>query len=163
MLSAEVSEGTQKHRAYKPSGILLGDIKCGMQLQGKVVSCTQFGAFLSMDPRINRKSKGGGFSEVNGLLHESDMLDYKPESKIINGKKVFTFKSKSTDKTLAKDMRITAFVKEVWKNSGRFTLTLDSSVDKSKLLEEKEIAKNEGLERRRARRLRRVVHFPHFV
>jgi len=163
MYSAAVVQETPKksatsHRAYKPAGVLLNDLKCGMQVQGKVVSCTQFGAFLSMDPRVNRKSKGGSFSEVNGLLHASDMTEYVSESTLTNGKKVFVFKNKAENKILAKDTKITAFVKEVWKNSGRFTLTLDA-IDKSMLLEEKASAKSEGLERRRARRLRRMVIF----
>ena len=58
---------------------------------------------------------------------------------------------------ISRDKKLDVYVKEVWKNSGRFTLTIDSTINKSKILELKERVKNDGLERRRARRLRRQL------
>ena len=52
---------------------------------------------------------------------------------------------------IARDAKVDVFVKEVWKNSGRYTLTLDPTVSKTRLVEAKEKTKKEGLARRRAR------------
>lgn len=148
---------TPSRVARSPPGILLNNLKCGMKLEGRVSSCTQYAAFISMEPKISRASKGGSYAEVTGLLHETDMLDYKPETMMMNGKKLNVFKSSTSEQILQKDAKVITYVKEVWKNSGRFTLTLDPTVDKSKVLEVKASIKSQGQERRRARRLRRQL------
>ena len=138
----------------KPSGLILTDLKAGMRIEGTITHCTQYAAFVTAE--VFRKGKGGVFTEVTGLLHAKDMLGAK--SKVIEegGKKTYIFEKKN-DVFLAKDKKVTVFVKEVWKNSGRFTLTVDPTVDKSKILEAKEMAKTEGQERRRERRMRRQL------
>ena len=142
----------------KPPGLLLNNLKCGLELTGKVSSCTQYGAFIAIEPKVSRIGKAGLYTEVVGLLHSSDMLDFRPTTETkTDGKKHQIFTSKTNERIIRKDVKLAVFVKEVWKNSGRFTLTLDANVDKTKLLEKKANAKSEGLARRRARRLRRMV------
>eukprot|EP01035_Chromulina_nebulosa_P016835 gene16835-22320_t len=58
---------------------------------------------------------------------------------------------------LEKGTKLVVFVKEVWKNSGRFTLTTDPDINKGKILEVKKKNKEDGIERRKSRRLRRQL------
>ena len=55
----------------------------------------QYAAFIAIEPKIIRRSKGNAYTEVNGLLHEADMLDYKPETVMAVGKKIHAFKAPS--------------------------------------------------------------------
>lgn len=124
-------------------GTLLNNLKTGMRLEGKVVSSSHYGAFI--EAKIFRASKGGSFKEIVGLLNKNDV--------ILNGKK----NKLSTQEVLSNGAPIAVYVKEVWKNSGRFTLTMDPTISKAKILELKKITQIEGRERRRARRLRRQL------
>ena len=172
-----INTDKETNKGLKAGQIKLNNLKCGMKLNGVVTSCTQYAAFVRIEPKVMRASKGDRFVEVTGLMHVSDMEGYKPEV-IINsmGKKETVFRSKG-DKSksrktmhqledsdddglhtiISRDKKLDVYVKEVWKNSGRFTLTIDSTINKSKILELKERVKNDGLERRRARRLRRQL------
>ena len=125
-----------KKEAKKPDGLMLNQIKIGMKMEGVVVATTNYAAFVNV--KAYRASKGGSYMEVNGMLHRSDMPS-----------KVFA--------SLDKGYPITVYAKEVYKNSGRFTLTTDPTISKAKILQMKEDAKIEGNERRRARRMRRQM------
>ena len=56
-----------------------------------------------------------------------------------------------------KGTKVAVFVKEVYKNSGRFTVTLDANVDKATVLQERLKVRSDGNARRRRRRLRRQL------
>lgn len=122
-------------RTGKPA-LLLGDLKTGMALQGVVSSNTHYALFI--DAKVSRPSKGGSFARVNGMLHSSDLHGLRKSE-------------------LEKGSNLTVYVKEVFKNSGRFTLTLDPSISKAKIVEARAALKREGNERRRARRVRRML------
>lgn len=119
------------------SGQLLNQLKTGMKLEGTVASRTQYATFVNVN--VIRKGKGGTFTEVNGMLHKADILPHSSKSQMQKGDAV------------------TVYVKEVFKNSGRFTLTTDPGIDKAAILKGKEVTKTEGKERRRSRRLRRLL------
>ena len=119
-----------------PNGILLNNLKTGMKLEGIVTSNTHYAAFINAN--IYRAAKGGTFTEVNGMLHRSE-----------SAAKLYDQASKGS--------KITVYVREVYKNSGRFTLTLDPSINKEKILLMKEKSRLEGKERRRLRRIRRQL------
>ena len=76
-----------------------------MKLNGVVTSCTQYAAFVRIEPKVKRASKGDRFVEVTGLMHVSDMEGYKPEV-IINsmGKKETIFRSKEDKNKCRKTM-----------------------------------------------------------
>lgn len=118
------------------SGLLLNQLKTGMKLDGVVTSCTNYACFVNVN--VYRSSKGGSFSEVNGMLHRAD-----------SPTKLFD--------RCTKGSQTTVYVREVYKNSGRFTLTLDPTINKEKILQLKESVKVEGKERRRSRRMRRQL------
>jgi hypothetical protein len=135
---------------------LLNNLKTGIQLTGIISSCTHYAAFI--DVGIFRAGKSGSFTPVNGMLHKDDVPDglsplVRRES---NGRKERAFES--TDGTiLQKGSEVTVYVKEVYKNSGRITLSMDPSIDKAAVLKMKKKVKDDGLERRRSRRLRRQL------
>lgn len=131
---------------FDTSGILLNNLKTGMKLEGTVHSCTSYAAFVTAG--VQRAGKGGNFKIENGMLHKSDI----PKHMLPKGAGHGTSKP-----LLEAGSRVTVYVKEVFKNSGRFSVTMDPNFDKAQVLEEKMQIKEEGRERRRARRLRRVL------
>ena len=130
-----VAAKKKKTARSKPS-LQLSNLRTGMPLQGVVSSNTHYALFV--DANVFRPSKGGSFARVNGMLHSSDL----------NG---------ARRSELERGSNLTVFVKEVFKNSGRFTLTLDPTVNKAKVVEARAALKREGNERRRARRVRRML------
>eukprot|EP01036_Dinobryon_divergens_P029673 gene29673-38802_t len=136
-------------------GNLLNQLKTGRPLKGVVVSCTPYAAFVST--KVFRASRGGTYTEVNGMLHKNDIsqeiLDSQKRKLASMGNKV---KGSQPD-FLEKGTQLNVYVKEVFKNSGRFTLTTDSTIVKSKVLEIKEQTKTLSKERRHNRRLRRQL------
>eukprot|EP01041_Mallomonas_annulata_P007472 gene7472-15292_t len=135
----------------KPSGTELRELKTGMALNGIIASTAPYAAFI--DANIFRSGKGGTFIRVNGLLHGDDVSK---KYGIVGGK---GGKLPNGDSRLPLDVGtpVKVFVKEVWKNSGRFTLTMDPTIDKSKVIELKAKNKEEGQIRRRSRRIRRQL------
>jgi hypothetical protein len=109
--SASSSAGTKKSAAKghspepaapplasQPPGLLLNNLKTGLQLKGIVASRNSYAAFIQAN--VYRKSKGGAFSEVLGMLHKNDAHESK------------------SPLDLEKGSEVTVYVKEVMKNSG---------------------------------------------
>lgn len=125
-----------------PNGIFLNDLKTGIKINGKVVSSTAYAAFV--DCNVYRNGKNGTFAQVNAMIHKSDLSRE-------------LFSSKSNSGLLDRGLKVSLYVKEVFKNSGRFTLTSDSGVNKEHIINEKSQVKEEGKERRKSRRLRKQL------
>jgi len=91
------------------------------------------------------------------MLHATDIPGGEAlVSKKGYGRKEYAFQG--GDGTIyEKGTAVTVFVKEVYKNSGRFTVTLDANVDKATVLQERLKVRTDGNARRRARRLRRQL------
>ncbi len=137
---------------------LLNKLKTGMELEGTITSCTAYAVFV--DAGVMRAGKGGSFVPVNGMLHQNDM----PAGTMIRSSNNRRTKNREADEgdeeddsVLSKGKRVTVYVKEVYKNSGRITFTLNPAIEKSQILAEKEKIKADGNERRRARRMRRIL------
>jgi len=137
-----------------PPGLLLNTLRTGMKLNGVVSSCTQYAAFVNVE--AFRAGKQGSFAEVNGMLHRSDIVDAQlsPSKRRFSGQQQ---QQREGEVILEKGAPVTVYVKEVFKNSGRFTLTMDPKIEKAQIVEMKKMVKVEGQERRRARRMRRVL------
>lgn len=150
--SVEPKNSASKVSKSVAPGPLLSSLKTGMKLEGVVASSTPYAAFLNC--KIYRLGKGGSYCLVNGMLHKSDYLLVDEKDEKEKGKKI---KSKSSQDLLTKGQKISVYVKEVYKNSGRFTLTTDATIEKAKILEVKEQSRQEGKDRRRGRRLRRQL------
>ena len=116
----------RRHHKQAPPDLLLNNLKTGMQLQGRVVSCTHYAAFV--DVGVSRPSKGSTFAPANAMLHRSDIPGAEAlVSKKGYGRKEYAFQG--ADGTIfERGASVTVFVKEVYKNSGRFTVTLDPEV-----------------------------------
>ena len=90
-----------------PEGaIFLNTLKTGMELQGTVQSSTNYAAFVSAN--VYRAATGGRACEINGLLHKVDIVD--GSNVILNP-------------NTGKGTKLKVYVKEVFKQSGRFSLT----------------------------------------
>jgi len=142
--------------AKLPSGgLLLNNLKTGMELEGSVHSCTNYAAFISAN--IYRAGKAGTFQTINGMLHKVDILDKSLLStgnrKSMNAKGSRGYEEKE-EGIIAKGTKVKVYVKEVFKQSGRLTLTTDATIDKSRILGQKEELRTAGNDRRRARRMR---------
>lgn len=102
-------------------GNLLNQLKTGRPLKGVVVSCTPYAAFVST--KVFRASRGGTYTEVNGMLHKNDIsqeiLDSQKRKFASMGNKV---KGSQPD-FLEKGTQLNVYVKEVFKNSGCVSLS----------------------------------------
>lgn len=135
------------------SGLLLNTMKTGMKLEGVVASCTPYAAFMNVG--VVRSSRGGRYIEVNGMLHRDDMHS---DVQIMSNNRKRLSSSELEDKGMVgKGRKMTVYVKEVYKNSGRFTLTMDPTIEKQQIIDMRQQIKVEGNERRRARRMRRIL------
>lgn len=133
--------------ADEPKGTLLNNLKTGMKLTGTVSSCTPFAAFVSVG--VQRMAKGGQLKTVHGMLHKSDIP-----------KDLLPKRTRGPDgqvSLLEPASQVTVYVKEVYKNSARFSVTMDATIEKASIIQHKIQVKEEGKERRRSRRLRRVL------
>mmetsp|Transcript_40959 Transcript_40959/g.52757 ORF Transcript_40959/g.52757 Transcript_40959/m.52757 type:complete len:297 (-) Transcript_40959:269-1159(-) len=127
--------------------IPLQNLKTGDPLIGAVVDVTNFGAFL--DCGIGRVGKAGRQVRVLGLLHKSDVdSDYLLAGQFFSGKKDAT--------VIRKGEHIQVYVKGVFKQSARFTLTMDPTVDKEKVAEERQKNKKVQMLRRRIKDMKDV-------
>ena len=107
---------TKTSSAPPVSGNMLNQLKTGRPLKGVVVSCTPYAAFVSA--KVFRASKGGTYTEVNGMLHKNDIsqdiLDAQKRKLATMGNKA---KGSQPD-FLEKGTQLNVYVKEVFKNSG---------------------------------------------
>lgn len=116
--------------------LLLSKLKTGMRLKGVVTASTHYAAFC--DVGVFRPSRGGLFTQVNGMLHANDLGSVKKSDLVVG-------------------QELDVYVREVYKNSGRFSLTLDPTISKAKVIAAKTALRQEGNARRRARRVRRIL------
>ena len=113
-----VSKGKNSSAVVAPPGKILSQLKTGHPLKGVVASSTAYAAFISA--KVFRAGKGGSFTEVNGMLHKSDIS---PEllSSLKKKQKTSIKNSKGKDsqgELLEKGTELDVYVKEVYKNSG---------------------------------------------
>lgn len=139
--------------------LLLNNIKTGLRLEGVVAHSTPYNAFINC--KVYRRGKAGYLTEVQGMLNNEDIpsevkkiarKEYEMEL-LRNNEEINEFKIP----LLPKGAPLTVYVKEVLKQAGRFTLTLDPEMSKEKLMAKKQQVKEEGTLRRRIRRLKRQL------
>ena len=139
--------------------VLLNNLKTGMALEGEIASCTQYAAFV--DAGVVRAGKGGTFVRVNGMLHQNDMpSDYMIQRSNNRRSKRDRDEDSGVEEmasVITKGKKMTVYVKEVYKNSGRISFSLNPTIDKASILAERAKTKQDGNDRRRARRLRRIL------
>jgi DNA-directed RNA polymerase subunit E'/Rpb7 len=155
--SGSKGEGSMKQTGLpstvSSSGLLLNTMKTGMKLEGVVASCTPYAAFVNVG--VVRSGRGGRYIEVNGMLHRDDM--HSDVTVMSNNRKRLTSDELADQGMVGKGLKMTVYVKEVYKNSGRFTLTMDPTIEKQQIIDMRQQIKVEGNERRRARRMRRIL------
>lgn len=91
--------------------INLSDLKIGMQLEGVVVSCSGFAAFLDLN--VYRTTAKAGNSKVNAILYHSDMKD-----DVVLSTRKWGLGSDKDRTVIEKGTRLTVYVKELLKNQG---------------------------------------------
>lgn len=102
-------------------GLLLSNLKTGMELDGIVQSCTAYAAFISTG--VYRAGKGGSFQAINGMLHKVDIVD---RSYLAVGSRKSSYRNNrgydssenTADGIISVGTRIKVYVKEVYKQSG---------------------------------------------
>lgn len=102
-------------------GVLLSNLKTGMELEGIVQSCTAYAAFISAG--VYRAGKAGSFQAINGMLHKVDIIDRsfltvgsrKPSSRNNRG---YDSEENTAEGIISVGTRIKVYVKEVYKQSG---------------------------------------------
>jgi len=111
-----------------PEGMVwLKTLKTGMPFYGGVKSVTNFGVFLECG--IVRPGRKGTVTRVQGMLHKTDLA---PSMKV-----PFQYRPKAT-KVLEKGMTVKCYVKAVFPQSGRFSLTMDPTITRAKLREQRQ-------------------------
>ncbi|GAB5034325.1 nucleic acid-binding protein [Nannochloropsis oceanica] len=114
---------------------LLQDLRPGMRLHGGVVGVTDFAAFL--DVKVVRKGPGGKLVRCNAMLHPHDVP---PGTTLIRDAPPGQARQQQptpleTDPAvIRRGIHVTVYVKDVFPNSGRFSVTLDPTVDKQKVV-----------------------------
>jgi hypothetical protein len=139
--------------------LFLNNLKTGMRLEGIVAHSTPYNSFVSC--KVYRRGKGGKVSEINGLLAKEDIPKdilkvSKKEQQMMMEKENIPLNEFKIP-LLQKGLPFTVYVKEVSKQQGRFTVTLDPSMTKSKLYDMKKKKQEDGILRRRQRRLKRQL------
>jgi hypothetical protein len=102
-------------------GLLLSNLKTGMELEGIVQSCTAYAAFVSAG--VYRAGKAGSFQAINGMLHKVDIIDKsfltvgsrKSSSRNNRG---YDSSENTVEGIISVGTRIKVYVKEVYKQSG---------------------------------------------
>lgn len=102
-------------------GLLLSNLKTGMELEGVVQSCTAYAAFVSAN--VFRAGKAGSFQAINGMLHKVDIVD---RSYLTVGNRKSSSRSNrgydsaenNVEGIISVGTRIKVYVKEVYKQSG---------------------------------------------
>lgn len=97
--------------ARPPPGLNLHNLRTGMALEGTVMSCTPYAAFI--DLHVYRASKGGSYASVNGMLHVDDIDPALKQRGRVNRNRI----SESLY-SLERGVPLTVYVKEVFKNAG---------------------------------------------
>jgi hypothetical protein len=119
---AQKSQATNLASKVPNGGLLLSNLKTGMELMGTVESCTNYAAFVSAN--IYRSGKSGTFQTVNGMLHKFDILD---KSYLTAGtrKSTGTRNNRGYDSVesapegiISVGTKLKVYVKEVYKQSG---------------------------------------------
>lgn len=102
-------------------GLLLSNLKTGMELEGIVQSCTAYAAFVSAN--VYRAGKQGSFQAINGMLHKVDIVDKsqmtlsrsRPTSRSNRG---YDSGESAPEGIISIGTRMKVYVKEVYKQSG---------------------------------------------
>jgi hypothetical protein len=116
------SKASDKAAPKLPSGgVLLSNLKTGMELDGIVQSCTAYAAFISAG--VYRAGKAGSFQAINGMLHKVDIID---RSYLTVGSRKYGSRNNrgydsgenNVEGIISVGTRIKVYVKEVYKQSG---------------------------------------------
>ena len=112
----------------KAPKLLLNDLKTGMELHGYVIQSTPYSAFLNVG--VFRPGKGGVLKKTSAFLHRSDihgdMLRVltlqqggaNSNSSSSSSSPSSSSNSNSSSLLLNRGVKLTVFVKEIFKNSG---------------------------------------------
>ena len=125
-------------------GPTLNTLKTGMKLEGVVVSSTAYASFINAG--VYRKGKSDTYAPVNGMLHKSDITPetisqlkvctlythYIHYTHYTHCTTLYTQLKRRSDNSgvLDRGTIVTVYVKEVYKQSGKLTLTTDPGIDK---------------------------------
>ncbi|CAM9359107.1 unnamed protein product [Choristocarpus tenellus] len=124
--ASEISvDDTQEGSTNSKRLLTMKELKTGQALLGFVVETTNYAAFV--DVNVVRAGTQGKLVPVTGFLHMTDIhAPYALEN---------TQRASNTDcgVVVKKDMHLTAYVKDVFPNSGRLTLSLDPALDRTKV------------------------------
>ena len=113
---------TAKVKAPK---LLLNDLKTGMELHGYVIQSTPYSAFLNVG--VFRPGKGGVLKKTSAFLHRSDIhgdmlrvltLQQGDANSNSSSSSPTSSNSNSSSLLLNRGVKLTVFVKEIFKNSG---------------------------------------------
>lgn len=110
----------------KAPKLLLNDLKTGMELHGYVIQSTPYSAFLNVG--VFRPGKGGVLKKTSAFLHRTDIHEDLLKALTLqqggtNSSSNISSSSPSSSNTnssllLNRGVKLTVFVKEVFKNSG---------------------------------------------
>ena len=116
-VEARVPSGRSSTAVIPAGGIALEKLRCGMAFNGTVVTCTMYAAFVNI--QVYRRASGGIFKSINGLLHDSDIIQrhrFLPLRYF--GSRSLRTKGKPDELALERGSEVTVYVKEVFPNSG---------------------------------------------
>jgi len=111
----------------KAPKLLLNDLKTGMELHGYVIQSTPYSAFLNVG--VFRSGKGGVLKKTSAFLHRTDIhgdmlrvltLDLDATATAPQGGHINSSSSSNSNSSilLNRGVKLTVYVKEVFKNSG---------------------------------------------
>ncbi|CAM9307089.1 unnamed protein product, partial [Chrysoparadoxa australica] len=109
----------------------LSQLQAGEQLSGRVVDVKDGFAFV--DCNVKRVAQHGNLKQVNAFLHWSDVKEPFHIGSSNGGE------GTQGTTSIHKGMTLDVFVKDVFKNQGRFTVSLDSRIDSSTVVKQRVI------------------------
>jgi len=137
----------EKEAPEEPKRVPLNSLKIGDPLIGAVVDVTNFGAFV--DCMVCRPATKGTTVRVKALLHKDDIA-----KNHILARQPGTEKEDKT--VICRGDHVQVYVKSVFKQSGRFSVTMDPQVSKETVAAARSRSKKTQMLRKRAKKLRKV-------
>ncbi|TFJ85108.1 hypothetical protein NSK_003531 [Nannochloropsis salina CCMP1776] len=143
------SEGSRSKQSQNVT--LLQALRPGMRLHGGVVGVTEFAAFL--DVKVVREGPGGKLVRCNAMLHPHDV----PEGiKLLRDSHNQPLPLETDPSVIRRGIHVSVYVKDVFPNSGRFSVTLDPFIDKAKVIAARKQKRLLGKKRNKVRKLEGV-------
>jgi hypothetical protein len=130
----EVEVEATAGRARGDEAKLLNTLKVGQLLVGRVVQSTEYAAFLECG--VVRKAKGGTLASVTAFLHKTDI----PHPYCLHSndaERDSGVGGNSERVVINKGMHIPVYVKDIFKNQGRITVTLRQGLTKVEVMRDR--------------------------